>query len=553
MVRIKQQFLSDIIAKMKDLGISVQTGKEADISVNAEFLNAGWSTGKKKIRYEASVFADERDNTVYMFEKTTESGQGFSFGSGSETSVQSGKTLFRKVKSVQYGPDGKVYEIDLDLGAIPKSVKETALQYGWKFKTVLSKKKAQYPDGYAAVPVNQTAAPANQTAPQTAEPKGFKFCAKCGAQIDSNAKFCNKCGSPTGLAAKAQEPRKEAKPQVAPFAPPEKNNTNPNATIPPVGGKNEPSKNKTVTFRWAGIISLAIIACIFFWAGNVSAFGWLFGAALIIALFLIQRSPANQGCLRMIILWVASLVLLFLILVFASADDETSSASTETGSQASETTGTEDSYAQNYLDLGYSFSVCPSGTDHNDYQNGIYGYDLTLICSLFEQISVNDSPADPEGSKVKEIRIKNFALTGGPDLGTFGGLELAPELNMEFYPKVENGEVVYNTEEYSQQYYGWSSSLCFRFVITDVATYTYPKDYSGTYSIEISYKNAGIVSDDLRFGCSYDVELVTMAGDTYIKHVDVDPIPGDFLYDVAQTIVDTRVMDDADGVSFHAI
>jgi glycine cleavage system H lipoate-binding protein len=40
------------------------------------------------------------------------------------------------VKNVQYGLDGKVYEYSLDLGAIPKTVKETAKQYGWKFKTV---------------------------------------------------------------------------------------------------------------------------------------------------------------------------------------------------------------------------------------------------------------------------------------------------------------------------------------------------------------------------------------------------------------------------------
>jgi hypothetical protein len=51
----------------------------------------------------------------------------------------------RKVKSVQYGPDGKAYEYTLDLGAVSKLVKDIAKRHGWKFKTVLSRSKASYP------------------------------------------------------------------------------------------------------------------------------------------------------------------------------------------------------------------------------------------------------------------------------------------------------------------------------------------------------------------------------------------------------------------------
>lgn len=111
---------------------------------------------EKTISYETYIFANELDKTVYMYEKTTEVGGGLSFGGGgSGTSFQSGKMLFRKVKSVQYGPDGKAYEIKLDLGAIPKAAKETAKKHGWKFKTVLSKSKALYPEGHSsAVPDN---------------------------------------------------------------------------------------------------------------------------------------------------------------------------------------------------------------------------------------------------------------------------------------------------------------------------------------------------------------------------------------------------------------
>ncbi len=142
---MKQQLVSEICSKLLVLGVPFQKEAQTDIAISTDFLDAGWNTGSKKISYEASIYANEQDHVVYMYEKTTEVGKGFSFGGGGGFTLQSGKTLFRKVKSVQYGPEGKVYEIDLDLGAIPKAAKETANNYGWKFKTVLMKKKAMYP------------------------------------------------------------------------------------------------------------------------------------------------------------------------------------------------------------------------------------------------------------------------------------------------------------------------------------------------------------------------------------------------------------------------
>lgn len=143
---MKQPLLAEIWNQLASMSIPLQSGNGADITAAAEFLDARWSTGSKKISYEASILADEADKTVYMYEKTSEVGQGLSFGGfGAESSFQSGSTLMRKVKSVQYGPDGKAYEYNLDLGAVSKAVKEAAKRQGWKFKTVLSRKKAMYP------------------------------------------------------------------------------------------------------------------------------------------------------------------------------------------------------------------------------------------------------------------------------------------------------------------------------------------------------------------------------------------------------------------------
>ncbi len=142
---MKEQILAEIQEKLEKTGLLLQLNKETDIAINAELLDAQWSTGSKKIQYEALILASEKDHVIYMYEKTTEKGAGVSFGMGSELSFQSGRTLFRKVKSVQYGPEGKVFEYVFNLGAIPKTVKEVASHNRWRFKTVLNKNKAMYP------------------------------------------------------------------------------------------------------------------------------------------------------------------------------------------------------------------------------------------------------------------------------------------------------------------------------------------------------------------------------------------------------------------------
>ena len=141
---MKQDLLQEIGTQLASMGVAAAKADNTDLSIDAELLDAGFSTGKKKIRYEAQILADEADQTVKMFEKTIEISVGVSFGMSGESSFQSGKTLFRKVKSVQYGPEGKVFEYNFDIGAIAKAVKTAALAQEWSFKTVILKKNAQY-------------------------------------------------------------------------------------------------------------------------------------------------------------------------------------------------------------------------------------------------------------------------------------------------------------------------------------------------------------------------------------------------------------------------
>jgi hypothetical protein len=141
---MKQQILTQIETRLAQIGVSAKPDEKTDLTIDAELLDAKFSTGKKKIRYESMILADEANKTVRMFEKTTELSAGVSFGMSAESTTQTGKTLFRKVKSVQYGPEGKVYEYEFDIGAIAKTVKEIAKENGWKFKTVVFKKKAMH-------------------------------------------------------------------------------------------------------------------------------------------------------------------------------------------------------------------------------------------------------------------------------------------------------------------------------------------------------------------------------------------------------------------------
>lgn len=145
----RQSMISEVLSKFDKLGIPHQESLGTDITIDCELLAASWKTGNKKIKYDASVFFDENLQTVFMWELTKEVGSGISFGTSSESTFQSGAILYRKVKSVQYGPDGKVYEYSLDLGSIPKSVKETAKENGWNFKIVLKRDKALNPDAFS--------------------------------------------------------------------------------------------------------------------------------------------------------------------------------------------------------------------------------------------------------------------------------------------------------------------------------------------------------------------------------------------------------------------
>jgi hypothetical protein len=141
---MKETIVQEIFTKLQSMALSPTKGGDSDITVECELLDAKMGSGEKKIKYENSVLVDEAEKTILLYEKTTEKSKGFSFGASGESSFQSGKTLMRHVKGTLMGANGQVINYDFDLGEIPKSIKTIAEKNGFKFKTVIRRKSAQF-------------------------------------------------------------------------------------------------------------------------------------------------------------------------------------------------------------------------------------------------------------------------------------------------------------------------------------------------------------------------------------------------------------------------
>ncbi|MDD4493374.1 MAG: zinc ribbon domain-containing protein [Eubacteriales bacterium] len=430
---MKREIISEINSRLSALGIQVQRGNGTDIVISTEFLDAGWSTGSKKISYESAVFANEQENVVYMYEKTTEVGHGLSFGGGSGTSFQNGKTLFRKVKSVQYGPDGKEYEYTLDLGAIPKAVKETAKKYGWKFKTVLSRNKAQYPAGYIPVSVPPIQGNPSQGVPVQGSPaRGQQtnqfphssgvYCSNCGMQMNKEAKFCDKCGKPAGPVMGTQYNN----PQGAFYV-------QGNASF----GSNAANRNKKSNS--AGIfafILLAIAAAIIFAIMSVNIVGWIILLVTILLFGILQGRLWRKGCFLSVVLWLLAAIILLLTLTFMSP---------ESGSKANPE-DSEDSGLAVKLPYEKTFTL-NDGKSTGTFklfvadENSFYAdYKGEIICEFSVKFDTASLPAD---FKLKAEQAIETDASGKPSLD---GLIMTVCSDSEAYHKssLSYADYIYN-------------------------------------------------------------------------------------------------------------
>ena len=143
----REVLLTQLADAYTKLGIEFLREQAADLEIHVELLRAGWSLGKRRTTYDAYLLANESTHTVYFWQKTTDRAAGLSLGAESETYSQTGKLLLRKVTLRQYGPEGKVCEMDVNLGELAEIARETARRNGWRFRAVLRTGKAQYAKG----------------------------------------------------------------------------------------------------------------------------------------------------------------------------------------------------------------------------------------------------------------------------------------------------------------------------------------------------------------------------------------------------------------------
>jgi hypothetical protein len=309
---VKQAMVSEIAAQLTQMGVHASYGNGADIIIDATFLDAAWSTGRKQVRFEASVLLDEARATAFMWQKTSEVGQGFSFGFSSESYIQTGKTLFRKVKAVQYAPDGMAYEYDLDLGAITKTVEETARRYGWRFNTVLSRQNASYPPGgqtsFVPPPPPASFTPPHATPPPPAS--NPVFCSHCGQPLAG--RFCENCGNSVEDVTKpaaAPPPIQNATPA---YSPPPSYNAPP-AYINPRPPAVKSSLDKEALLFWGAWGLLALLSVILLITGIT--FMRFFGFAALLLFPILTKKILFKKLLTALATWGGIFVVFVLVAV----------------------------------------------------------------------------------------------------------------------------------------------------------------------------------------------------------------------------------------------
>jgi hypothetical protein len=170
---MKGQVMADINSQLSELGMMPTFGKGTDIMITTEFNSTNGRNGSKILVYEASIYLDQQQKTAYMYEKTSESMNRLPLNT-SMPLFQSGLGMRRNESHVRYRLDGTVYEVEWDMGAVAKAVKQSVKSNGWKFKAVSKKSQAQYPSieksETESQPVGESTAPYKASVPYPTQP-----------------------------------------------------------------------------------------------------------------------------------------------------------------------------------------------------------------------------------------------------------------------------------------------------------------------------------------------------------------------------------------------
>ena len=143
-VKPANELLAELLSLDERGPFVIQPGTDTDIEVSNEVANKSWSTGKKKVSYQARILLDEEEHTAYFWEMLKESSSGLQFKVGFETTRIKGIEVFRSRSEQIYDPKGeKVLDYQFDYGSLREAFKEIIEEAGWNFKLVILKGKTE--------------------------------------------------------------------------------------------------------------------------------------------------------------------------------------------------------------------------------------------------------------------------------------------------------------------------------------------------------------------------------------------------------------------------
>lgn len=208
------------------------------------------------------------------------------------------------------------------------------------------------------------------------------------------------------------------------------------------------------------------------------------------------------------------------------------------GSEPEQPKGTVTQESSNYVNMGYTIYVVPFHEQIDT--NNPRLYDLKLWVLIYQDYLTVDEVSDP----IESVEITDFYLNT-LNKGKFD------KFQDSFYIHSASGnyyEGVINVDSISipltnvlMDNAGYMDTVSFSFHIGDIGKYEYPSDYSGAYFEDIAFENAGISSDDVRFGFSYTIRLKTSSGKEFIHSMKIDPLEGELIYIESDNYVTSKI------------
>lgn len=211
------------------------------------------------------------------------------------------------------------------------------------------------------------------------------------------------------------------------------------------------------------------------------------------------------------------------------------------GSQPEQPQGTVTQESSNYVNMGYTIYVVPFHEQIDT--NNPRLYDLKLWVLIYQDYLTVDDVSDP----IESVEITDFYLNtlNKGEFEKFQDSLYIHSASGNYYEGTINedsisipltGVLINNA--------GYMDTISFSFHIGDIGEYEYPSDYSGAYFEDIAFENAGISSDDIRFGFSYTIRLKTSSGKEFIHSMKIDPLEGELIYIESDDFVTSKIESD---------